>query len=591
MSSNISTLHRLRRAVQTGAIYWLDPLFADRHPGEGLSKLIRTAGPAVRLLQPNDRWNLAAFIDDWARVLDEQPLQPLPPSKRIFTFGCYRGQFTRDLVLAFLLAWRGHHVTCGYLPKLRSPIKPPLADAENVQSYLAEVLGKVGPLTRGRVTCIDMSAWRDKGGEIDEAFLASISRADTIMYTRREKLDLGVSEIGRTYAYFETIGRDAQSAAMEFFARHGRDFDLAVIANGASFENGHFCHAAKLSGVPVNTHEKFAFANVIVVNHGDAFFHFKDLDRIWFRRDELGFMNEPTRTAVIDKGWDLLNQRRGSTGRAWGWQYQKGRTNRSPEDITRLLGVERGKFALICPNVPFDAGYEGWLEIFPSMRDWLVETTRHLLEHHDIKIVARAHPAETRPGYGEEKLASLFAEAGISSDRLVVVPGDGDVNTYDLMPLCRFAAVFASTTGIEIAMHDKPVLAGASVYYARCGISLPASTKEQYFAALDRLAIGEETAPESLADDAAMLYFMFHYLLQWRFPYDKPSQITATPPRKLVRSRDIDVFAETLDVLAMTTEEFEAALPRLVRADLIDRRFGLAPYAAAPPSSETEVPE
>ena len=230
---------------------------------------------------------------------------------------------------------------------------------------------------------------------------------------------------------------------------------------------------------------------------------------------------------------------------------------------------------LICPNVPFDAGYEGWLEIFPSMRDWLTETVRFLLDHTPWKIVARAHPAETRPGYGEEMLLSLFEDAGIVSDRLVVLPGDSDINTYDLMPLCRFASVFASTTGVEIAMHGKPVIAGASVYYARCGISVPTGNRDEYFSALGRLAGDVLPDVGNLADDAAMLYFMFHYLLQWKFPYDKPSQISALPPHRLDEAADIEAYVETLDVLAMTPAEFEAALPKLMQIDAIRRRLAL----------------
>lgn len=564
----------MQRAVQTAVIQWLDPMFDHRHPGPCLNALIRAAGPAIRMLQPNDRWNLAAFIGDWVKILELPPYRPRPEPKRIFIFGCYRGQFTRDLVLALMLAWRGHRVTVGYLPKLRSPIKSPLADAPNVQDYLIDTLASLGTKTGGRVRCIDLSFFGGRQGAVDEVHVAAITRADTIMRLRREQLDYEDLQTRESLDYYERVGREAQSIANAYFAEHRDEFDLAVIANGASFENGHFCHAAKAHGLPVNTHEKFAFAKVIVINHGDAFFHFKDLDRIWLRRSELGFLDEPFRSFVIDRAWHLLNQRRDSTGREWGWQYQKGRRSRSVQDIELKLSAKRDEFVLVCPNVPFDAGYDGWLEIFPSMRDWLVETLRFLIERSPWKIVVRAHPAETRPSYGEEKLVNLIADAGIESDRLVIVPGDSDINTYDLMPLCRFASVFASTTGVELAMHGKPVIAGASVYYARCGISVSAPDRRGYFAALAQLCSDSLPERQGLADDAAMLYFMFHYLLQWKFPYDKPSQVAALPPRRLVEASDIEGYIETLDVLSMTTQEYETALPDLMNGEIIRHRYG-----------------
>jgi hypothetical protein len=347
-----------------------------------------------------------------------------------------------------------------------------------------------------------------------------------------------------------------------------------LIANGASFENGYFCHMAKKLGIPVNTHEKFAFSKVRVVTHGDAFFQFCDLDKIWARRQQLGFLEEPMRSNIIGKGWDLLNQRRNSSGNAWGWQYQKASRSHTVEQLREHLGIEKNQFALVCPNVPFDAGYDGWLAIFPSMRDWLVQTVEALLKHDALRVVVRAHPAETRPGFGREQIAQIFKEAGLRSERLILLPGDSKINTYDLMPLCKFAAVFASTTGVEIAMHGKPVIAGASVYYARCGITVPASDCDTYFTQLNALAASIVVEDPQNADDAAMLYFIFHYLLQWPFPYDKPSQITAAPPKSLVNHPSIASYIETLDVLAMDVSEFEQALPELMASEQIERRWG-----------------
>ncbi|HEX2652913.1 MAG TPA: hypothetical protein VHN11_04600 [Xanthobacteraceae bacterium] len=564
---------RVRRIVQRLGAEWLDPLFARRRPGAALRALIRAAAPFVRVLQPNDQWSLGAFVGQWLRLLDAQPRHPLPAAKRIFMFGCYRGQFTRDLVFAVLLAWRGHRVTFGYFPKLQSPIKEPVIDAPGASEYLRAILGPVAAQTGGRISCIDLSALAESGENIDLAYLASQTRADTVMRVRQEKYDPLDPETKWALEFYGEMGRRAQRAAHNFFSRHSGDFDLCVIGNGASFETGHFAHTALAHGIPLTTHEKFAFSNVIVVNHGGPFFQFTDLDRIWNRRRELGFLDGALREFAIAKGRELLNQRRRSTGRVWGWQYQKGRPTRSPEEIEARLGVQRHKFVLVCPNVPFDAGFDGWLELFPSMRQWLVETVRYLLENGKWPVVVRAHPAEVRPSFDREQIACVLAEAGIASERLIIIPGGSDLNTYDLMPLCRYGVVFASTTGVEIAMEGKPVLAGASVYYGRCGITRPARTKTEYFESLAALDEGDDHVDPAGAEDAAMLYFMFHYLLQWRFPYDKPSQIVDCPPHRLIDHPELESYLETLDVLAMTPDEFDQALPALVTMDKIRRRW------------------
>lgn len=568
---------RLRRLVQTAAIKWIDPLFARRHPGAVLRALIGSMGPLVRCLQPNDKWNLGAFIGEWVKVLDAPQIEPPPPPKRIFMFGCYRGQFTNDLIMALLLAWRGHRVTYGYLPKLQSPIKDPLVDHPSAAGYLNAILGGIAARTKGRVRCVDLSSLSGRANACDEAYLATQLRADIVMRVRQEKFDPEDPDVKLATRYYGELGRTAQQMAFAYLSEHRKEIDLCLIANGASFESGYVCHAAKTLGIPVNTYEKFAFRSVRVVTHGDAFFHFSDLDRIWARRRELGFLDEPLRGYIIGKAWDLLNERRHSSGHAWGWQYQKGKRVQSIKQLRDKLGIERDRFALVCPNVPFDAGYDGWLRIFPSMRQWLVKTVTCLLQQDGLQVVVRAHPAEARTGYGREQIAEVLKEAGLSSSRLVLLPGDSDINTYDLMPFCKFAAVFASTTGVEVAMHGKPVIAGASVYYARCGITIPTPDREAYFARLGDLASGAPPNKGANADDAAMLYFIFHYLLQWPFPYDKPSEITAWPPRKMVIDSSVGTYIRTLDVLSMNVSEYEVALPDLVNLQQAAAYWGWPP--------------
>jgi hypothetical protein len=565
--------NRFRRLFQAVSLKWVEPYFAQNPPGEFGRAVIRILGPMVRRLQPNDQWNLDIFISQWAKLLNTLPIEPLPKTKRIFIFSCYRGQLTQDVIIAFLMAWRGHSITLGYLPKLQSPIKEPLEDNPRAAEYLDAVLGRIEMISGGRVVCVNLSNYRC-AETMDDAYFFGQMRADVIMKIRRESFSEDDPEVRLARAYYSDLGRNARGIAMAYLIDYRDKIDLCLIANGASFENGYFCNAAKKLGIPVNTHEKFAFSKARVVTHGDAFFQFSDLDRIWARRKQLGFLDDPLRGSIIKKGWELLNQRRDSTGNMWGLQYQKSSRGRTEEELRVELGIRDNKFALVCPNVPFDAGYDGWLEIFPSMRDWLVQTLEVLLKQESLFVIVRAHPAETRPGYGREKISEIIREAGLVSARLILLPGDSKINTYDLMPMCQFAAVFASTTGVEVAMHGKPVIAGASVYYARCGITLPVADRSDYLIKL--IAVANNTADfiSCSPDDAAMLYFIFHYLLQWPFPYDKPSQISAKPLHELSTCSAVSTYIDTLDILSMNYAEFDQILPSLFTKEKIERRWG-----------------
>lgn len=565
---------RAQRALQRVGVETLDRLFERRHPGKLGRLLVRLAAPVVRALQPNDKWSTPAFLSEWAKVLDCACTIPLRRTKKVFIFTAYRGQFTRDIIMALLLGWRGHEVTVGYLPKLQSPIKEPVLDHPSAASFARVMMRDLQRLSGGRVKTVDLSPLQE-GATLehpDHASLDGQCRADMLLRTRREHPDMSDPDTRWAQTYYRDLGYRSAAMAHAFFEARRGEFDIVVLPNGASFENAQVLGAAKAWDVPVTTHEKFAFAKVVVINHGDAFFHFHDIDRIWNMRQEAGLSTPEAKAFMFQKAWDLLSARRGGKGGQWGWQYQSGTRSLRSDDIRKQLGIE-DEFVLVCPNVPFDAGYEGWLDVFPSMRDWLVDTVRFLLSHGSRQIVVRAHPAETRPGFGKETIVAILAEAGIEDPRLKVLPGGSPINTYDLMPICHYAVVFASTTGVEIAMHGKAVLAGANVYYARCGIVHYGQTQEDYLAILARLDAAEVPKAASSAEESAELYFLFHYGLQWRYPYDKPSHVTALPPTDLVSGGDQTRLCETLDVLVMTEDEYTAALPDLMRIDAIARRW------------------
>jgi hypothetical protein len=77
--------------------------------------------------------------------------------------------------------------------------------------------------------------------------------------------------------------------------------------------------------------------------------------------------------------------------------------------------------------------------------------------------------------------------------------------------------VFTSTTGLEMAMHGKPVLVAGQTHYRGKGFTTDVASPEEFAAALDK----------ALADPAAMatdevLARRYAYLFFFRFPVATP---------------------------------------------------------------------
>jgi hypothetical protein len=545
----------------------LTRFYARRHPGRVARAVIAALSPLVRRTTPNDKWNLHVFVPQWLDALTRPVREPLPSPKRIFLFCAYRIEFTLNLNLAILLAWRGHRVTLGYLPKLQSPIKEPRQDHRSARPYLAAALGAVERLSGGRIRCVELADAPMDSTRLDETFIARQVPADLMMMTRSEALDPADPEIRRNSEYYAALGRRAQRIARAHFTAHRADYDLALIANGTTFETAQFCHVAKAIGLPVNTFEKFSFRQVRVVDHGDHCMAFDDLDLYWGLREAAGYETQPFYGRACARAFQLLDEHRGGATRHWAFKLQAAR-RASADEVRAAVGLAAEQpFVLVCPNVPFDAGYMQLTTIFPSMGAWLVETVSHLLERTDATVVMRAHPAEALHWGTTERSPALLTAAGLCSPRLISVPAEAPVNTYALVDACRSGVVFSSTVGLEMAMLGKRVLVGSQIYYSGRGFTVDVKDRSHYFEELTRLAHDSTPLSDEQVQQAALFYYMVHFVWQRPYPFDKPSDIRRRPPTVLVDDPAACRYLETLDALTMTAAEWRQHARQAVRAN------------------------
>lgn len=547
----------------------LDRVYAARHPGWLERRMIALAAPLVRRMTPNDRWSLGVHAPWWVRPVSGVASPPKERRRRIFMFCAYRGQFTIDLTFISLLLARGHHVTFAYIPKLRSPIKPPLADDPSVADYLEDALSRVEQASGGRVTVVNLADYEDAQARPDAGFVKRQTTSDAVMKIQRESLDENNPADAEVMDYYRDNGLRAHRMAWGYLSNRRDQFDLAIVGNGTTFEGAYVCEVLSRLEIPLNTYEKFAFRNVRVINHGDDFRSFLDLDLVWTNRDELGYSGA-YRAFAVAKARALVDARRRSSTETWAWALQRQPLQETDEAL-RVAGVDPSKpFVLVCTNVPYDAGYDKLCRHFRSMREWLIHTVRTLMERTELQVVVRAHPGEAAYYGGKERSDVNLAEAGfVPGERLIVIPGEVPVNTYGLMERCKFGIVFSSTTGLEMAMMGKRVLVGADVYYGGRGFTTDVENRADYDARLVELAATKASLAlsEQQSDDAALFHFMLHHVMQWPYPWHKGGEAAALTPEHLVQSRAFEKFLPTIDALALPATEFRARLAEFLSVE------------------------
>jgi hypothetical protein len=539
------------KIIQRLAIELIDPFFQNRHPKAFIIRITEFFSYIILKTQPNDRWNLHIFVKEWSKGFRDNRKKN---KKKIFMFACYRGRFSHNILLAIILAKMGHKITLGYLPKLRSPIKEPLQESKGTKEYLNYVMTILEKETKGKIKCYDLTNFFKINMKQNNDF-NNQAHSDTVMMLKKENINLNLDVDKKAYNFCLERLKFIDNAITNFFKKN-QNFDICIIPNGATFENSQIIKNAQKFKINFNTYEKFAFKNALTMTHQGPFVEHLDLDIIIDLLKKNNTEHGKIKNIIKKKSLDLLFERKHSTGNHWGFKYQKRLGLDSYTKKWLKTNIKDKKYVLICPNVPFDAGYGSFNGAFPQMKKWLLDTTEFILSNSDLTVVVRAHPAEDRLGFGNEKTDILMNNSGINSSKLIVIPSSSPLNTYELIDQCFFGSVYSSTTGVELSMLGKPVISGANIYHARVGVTKGAKNSNEYFKIIRSCIDGSiKQSPEDIYK-AQLVYFLFHFVLQHPYPYDKPSQMVQKPINKFFYEPEFSKYNLTFELLTMDKTEY-----------------------------------
>ena len=254
--------------------------------------------------------------------------------------------------------------------------------------------------------------------------------------------------------------------------------DLILIPNGSTFDTNHLVYFTKKSNLQFNCWDKFSFRETRMLNHDGHVREFTDIDFIWSLLNNNQFMKSNDYDHYCSIAMKNLNLRKSGSTKNW-----VTKTQLNVNQFKKNVNFKR-KTILICSNVPFDAGYDKIITIFPSMGEWLVKTVQYLSSNYkEIDIIVRAHPDEGR--YKAKTTTKSLIEDSIKNKANIKIFSGLGINTYDLIEKMHLGIVFSSTIGLEMAMLGKKVLLGSEVYYAKKGFTIDPKNSNDYFKLLD----------------------------------------------------------------------------------------------------------
>ena len=187
-------------------------------------------------------------------------------------------------------------------------------------------------------------------------------------------------------------------------------------------------------------------------------------------------------------------------------------TSQDPAAIARQIGVDPSKPVIgLLTNVSWDAQLHYPANAFPNMVEWLVQTCEYFATRPDLQLLIRVHPAEISgfPPSRQPILTELRKRLPRLAPNIIVVPPESGLSTYALMSLCNSAIIYGTKMGVELTSVGLPVIVAGEAWIRNKGITLDASSPDEYFRLLAQLPIPERLPATQLARARRYAYHFF----------------------------------------------------------------------------------
>ncbi len=195
-----------------------------------------------------------------------------------------------------------------------------------------------------------------------------------------------------------------------------------------------------------------------------------------------------------------------------------GKYGHDPHVIERLKvhQADRKAFALFT-NVLWDTSLADGHTIFRTPLEWIRETIEYFLDHPELVLLIRAHPAETstmKPRVSVKDIVSRELGTKLSDNELTFVENIGFIpsalklKSYSLFDIIDAGIVYNGTLGLEMMYAGLPVLVAGQAPYLNTSFVTRFTRKEEYFQSVEGL---EGIVARQEAHRAELLQFIHYY--------------------------------------------------------------------------------
>lgn len=171
--------------------------------------------------------------------------------------------------------------------------------------------------------------------------------------------------------------------------------------------------------------------------------------------------------------------------------------------------------------------------VYESFDQWMKETIHVIKDICDVQWVIKVHPAESwdNPESGVEFLIKKYFPN--LPEHVRVLTAEENISPLDFFNMVDGGVTVYGTSGLELALHGKPVIVAGEAHYGRKGFTYDANSEEHYRELLTQVAHISSLSEDqiALAKKYAYCYFMQRQIpiavvkdpksKWWNFQFDK----------------------------------------------------------------------
>lgn len=181
-------------------------------------------------------------------------------------------------------------------------------------------------------------------------------------------------------------------------------------------------------------------------------------------------------------------------------------------------GTEKPRLGVLTANICWDSASLGKQKVFKSMIEWVIQTANWYAARPNLRLIIRAHPAETNPMIPEtvETVGkALLDHFGDLPTNVTVSVGSSQQPWLEFLETERpdFVLVNTSTAGLEAAIMGYPVIVTGAAPYRATGFVETPDTCQDYFSLLESLHRSPKRLSQSQSQEARsfLSYYQFRY--------------------------------------------------------------------------------